>query len=813
MRRLAWGLLGATAVCGLMVGGAWIYARMSLPQTSGTVVVKGPITPIEIRRDRYGIPTIISANEHDGYFALGYVHAQDRLFQMELMRRLAQGRLAEILGANALSSDRFMRTLGLSQLTNDSYSALNAKTKRALKAYADGVNAAIGEREHLPPEFALLGINMQPWEPAHSLLWARLMGLRLSGNLWQEALGADLSQRLPPLALDDLWPRTSAVGSGNTTTIPAALAPQANQSPPSANAQSLPQSPPLGAAPLALLDQWPAVIAPSLASNAWAVGGEHSASGKPLLANDPHLNLQIPSQWYLAELRLPERTIAGATAPGVPFHIIGYNDKIAWGFTTTHSDSMDLFIEKLADPEHYLTAQGSSPLLSRQETIIVRGGEPQTLTVRSTHHGPLISDLLPASVSQGHPLALAATALQADDHSADAFYGLGHAANVGTAIDALRALGAPQQNTVIADDQGGMMFVVPARAPIRGAGDSSLPVPGWTGAYDWQGWQPASVMPLWKATAQDTIVSANNQPISGPSADLLAASWPPPYRAQRITALLEESNALTQEQMGQIQRDIHSPLAAPFIAHLNRVATAFAKEHSLTGKQKQALDMLTSWDGAMRANRPEPLLFSAWLLQLQQDIFSPTLGDAYDRWGGLHAQAMLTVLQRGADQAQGYAWCGASPQDCDSKLLTALSTVIASLSEEFGDEMEEWQWGDAHRARLSHPLFGHIPLLKSLSDRSFSADGGAETINRANFAGGSPSLPWQDRLADVHGPSLRMTIDLSNHHQAETMLAGGQSGHPFSPHYDDLLDLWLADQGVTISQSPAEETLFLEPER
>jgi penicillin amidase len=796
MRRLAWGLVGAASVCGLVLGGGWIYGRMSLPQLNGTLVVQGPVAPVEIRRDSFGIPTIISANEHDAYFALGFVHAQDRLFQMELMRRMAQGRLAEIFGPKAVSNDRFMRTLGLLSLAKSSLQTLDHKTQAALQAYADGVNAQIANSDQVPPEFTLLGITMEPWKPEHSLLWARLMGLRLSANLWDETLRAELAQTLPPQALTDLWPTPK---DGDRTTVP-------TEAQTSQKTELRTSDTPKGLPLLALLDQWPEVIAPQVASNAWAVGDERSASGKPLLANDPHLGLALPSQWYLAELRLPERTIAGATAPGVPFHLIGYNDRIAWGFTTTHSDTMDLFVETLSAPDHVLGPNGPEPLRLREETISVRGAEPISLEVRSTHHGPVISDLLPGAVSQGQVITLAATALQPDDRSPQAFYQLTHAASTAQALSSLQSFDSPQQNMVVADDQGTLAFAVSGRTPQRGQGDGTLPADGSTGAADWRGWVAPQDLPRWDGGSDGLIISANNRPSA--QSEALAQSWPPSYRAQRVADLLDSRTDLTLDDMQRAQGDTLSPLAAPFIAHLSRAASA--PNAPLSPPLRKAITRLQSWDGMMDQQRPEPLLFSAWLVELQKAIFAEKMGLAYSKWGGLHPQSLLAVLDRSAAQKPGFDWC--APASCDQHLLAALQQASESLSDEFGSDMSSWRWGEAHRIHLNHPLFTHVPILNLLSDRKIDASGGAETLNRASFPGGAEG-PWEQRLADVHGPSLRMVVDLADHHLARTILLGGQSGHPLSPYYDDQVALWKSGQGISIGQSPAVNTLFLEPEQ
>lgn len=843
VRALGWGLFGAGILAVAMGAGLWTYGRFTLPQTTGTVIVSGPSAPIEIRRDSHAIPTIVAVSDHDAFFGLGYVHAQDRLFQMDLMRRLGSGRLSEAFGAETLSTDRFMRTLGLAQAARQSWEHLSQPTRDALQAYSDGVNAYLKGLPVLPPEFTVLHLSMQPWHPSDSLLWARLMALRLSGDAWDEALRARLLDHLPRQALDDLWPRQEKARS----TIPATITP-AERVPASTTSQqqALPSIASTTGSPstlMALLDRWPQEIAPTLASNAWVVGAARSQSGKPILANDPHLSLDFPSQWYLAEIRTPNRTIGGATVPGVPFHLIGYNDKIAWGFTTTHSDTMDLVTERLAANGTYQTPQGNTPVTVRQEVISVVDGPDQTLTVRSTRHGPLIDDLLDApgkDPDQAH--ALQATALMGDDRTADAFFRLNRATSVTDALAIGDVYGTPQQNFVIADDSGEMAYFTPGRVPLRSSSDGFLPASGADGRGDWTGWLPVADLPLWRPAPDQVIVTANNRPAPEAIAAPLSHHWPPSFRADRIASLLQDHPTWSARQMVALQGDTHSPLAQPFIDLLSSALAARPEGTSpLTGQQKTAFDLLRQWDGDMRGDRPEPLLLTAWVYTLKHALFSPSLGADLDRYRGLHADSMLKILH-GESQ---YSWCGTSPSlsqapqqaptktptasptdhlerslppasapDCQRLLISSFVDTVTSLEKEFGDTPQSWRWDDAHQAHFSHPLFRYIPVLDSLTARSVKTDGGVETINRAAVSGDKTksAQTWHQRLADRHGPGFRMVIDLANHHDVRVSLAGGQSGNPFSPHYDDLLPLWQRGQAISINQEDApRDVLILEP--
>ena len=459
-------LVGFLILLLVVLGGGYFYLRSSLPQIDGHITVEGLGAPVTITRDADGVPLITASNDADAAFGLGFAHAQDRLFQMETMRRYGAGRLSEIFGARAIGIDRQMRVLGLYRLAETSFGHLSAPVRRGFEAYAAGVNAFLATHcGALPPEFQLLRFAPEPWRPADSLVWGKVMDLELTGNYRRELLRARLARSLTSKQLAFLYPEYPK----DAPTTLAALA---------AIYRHLPLDP--------LYASLAPKIGPIYASNNWVVGGAHSASGKPLLANDPHLGFSAPGVWYLARLKTPEREITGGTAPGVPLVVIGHNDRIAWGFTTTASDVADLFIEKLDpnDPSRYLTPEGSAPFATRQETIAVRDAAPVTMTIRGTRHGPVLSDALPTgTVETGYVLALAATFLGDDDRSAEALWSAGRAGDWREFRAAFENFVAPQQNIVFGDSGGEIGFIAPGRIPIRRSGNGWLPVPGWTGAY------------------------------------------------------------------------------------------------------------------------------------------------------------------------------------------------------------------------------------------------------------------------------------------------------------------------------------------
>ncbi|HEV2336684.1 MAG TPA: penicillin acylase family protein, partial [Stellaceae bacterium] len=464
-------LAGTLLLLLILGGGAYLYLRSSLPQVEGRIVVKGLTAEVTIARDSDGIPLITASDDEDAAFGLGYAHAQDRLFQMELMRRNGAGRLAEIFGPQAVGIDRQMRVLGLYRLAEAEVALLPPPVRRGIEAYAAGVNAFLAtHRGALPPEFLLLRFAPEPWRPADTLVWGKQMDLLLAGNYRAELLRARLLRTLSPEDLAVLYPEYP----GDAPTTLAGLARIYRRLP---------------------LDRFyaalPPAVGPIYASNNWVVDGAHSMSGKPLLANDPHLCFGAPGFWYLARLKTPGREIAGGTVAGAPFVVIGHNDRVAWGFTTTGGDVEDLFIEKVdpKDPGRYLLPDGGSePFASREETIAVKGTAPVSLTIRATRHGPVLSDTLPAgSAEAGYVLSLAATFLSGDDATAQALWGIDRAGDWNGFRTALESWVAPQENIDYGDRAGTIGFIAPGRIPIRKHGNGRLPVPGWTGEYDWTG--------------------------------------------------------------------------------------------------------------------------------------------------------------------------------------------------------------------------------------------------------------------------------------------------------------------------------------
>ena len=746
-RRASWwrrALLGLLlvllAIPAAVLGAVW----WTLPATETELAIAGLVAPVRITLDEAAIPRIRAAGERDAAIALGYLHARDRLFQMELMRRGAEGRLAEIAGAAALRTDRFSRTLGLRQRAEGDYAALDAETRGLLEAYALGVNAWITARGRLAaPEFLVLGAP-EPWRPEQSLLWAKVMGLWLSGNWRTELERANLAHLLPAERLWDLWPADRSAGRPDVAALPGLD-------------RILAALPVFGEdAPL-----------PSSASNAWAVAGARSASGAPMLASDPHLGYGAPILWYLARIDLGDgRMLAGATAPGVPLVIIGRNADLAWGFTTTHSDTQDVFIES-----------ASAVLRTRTETIRVRGAEPVTITVRETANGPVISDLDETPRGDGRLLAVRMANLEPGDTAAAGFLALNRARNIGEARAAAALIASPPQNLMVADRAGGIAMYLTGRTPVRGAGDGSLPTSGET---PWTGFIPFDDLPHVENPESGVLVNANNRVSPEGHPAFLTREWHGDWRFRRIHARLAATHVLEPTDFAAMQMDAVSLLAREALALLNTLPRG-------NGALGVAQALLLDWDGEMAADRPQPLIWNAFarrmtLLALRQARVPEARGSA----------EFLHFLMTSADAGW---WCGG---DCRAMAALALAEAVAELAERFGPDPMAWRWGAAHQARFEHPLLRFVPGVNRLIGLTAPVGGDGETVQRQGTRGGGA-----EPYAAMHGAGLRFVADLGDTESAFAIIGTGQSGHPMSRHWGDLLETWRIGGLRRMAREPA----------
>lgn len=772
----------ALAALLLVIAAAFFWYRgASLPKTSGELSMSGLQNPVDIVRDREGIPHIYAKSAHDAYFALGVVHAQDRLWQMEMNRRIAAGRVAEILGAKALGTDRFLRTLGVRRNAQAIVQNLAPDARAALEAYADGVNRYLEQRSGpLPPEFLLTGAPAPaPWEAADSIAWMTMMAWDLSANWTQELLRMRMAQKLDMAQIQAFlppYPGDAPLHTQDYTGLYRSLAGVTSQ-----------------------LEKVARIAPPSLVegmgSNNWVLGGARSSSGKPLLANDPHLGLTTPALWYFAHLSAPGLNVIGATLPGLPAVILGRTDRIAWGLTNTASDVQDLYIEQVNpdNPAQYRTPDGWADFEQRTETIRVKGEPDVQLAVRATRHGPVISGALPladrASVdARNHVMAFAWTALRPDDLSFQASLRLNRARDWEEFLAATRDFGAPQQNVVYADVAGNIGFVAPARVPIRRR-DNDLkglaPAPGWEARYDWTGFIPFDELPRQYNPMSQQIVTANQKVVSPAYPHFLTSEWVWPYRANRIAALLEGAPLHDMDSFARIQKDVVSLAARELLPLL-------AKAQPKSEQGRAALKALAGWDGSMDAARYEPLVYNAWLRELSRQLFAKPLGDALmqDFWElrNVHQPALNALRTMDA----GNPWCrgGQAVQalpNCADLLADSLEAALADLRKRYGERMEAWRWGVAHEALSEHRPFSKVPALARYFELRQASPGDAYTVNVGRNNLRDEAAPY----ANHHAASLRALYDLSDLEKSRFIHSTGQSGNLLSPLYGNFAQRWV----------------------
>lgn len=750
--------------------GGWLWLRTSLPTTTGTLTVPGLDGAVEVVRDEAGVPHIFAGTDHDAIFALGYVHAQDRMWQMEMNRRIGNGRLAEVLGEPALSIDKYQRTMGYRRVSEQAWEYLSERGKASLQAYADGVNAWIAEGHTLPPEFILLGFSPEPWSVFDSLVWMKMMQYDLGGDYEMELLRAQAGAALGPERAAQILP---AYPEDGVLILPEGV--------PGVGGAALD-----GASATALLDirkQMQALIGITgreKGSNDWVIGGSRTETGMPLLADDPHLSTSIPSIWYLAEVQGDTLHVTGATFPSLPLFPIGHNAQIAWGVTNMGPDVQDLYLERV-NPEslNQVEVNGAwEDMTIVTEEIIVNGWDaPLQWAARATRNGPLLSDVTPTAST----VALRWTALDPDDTTFDAYLGINYAQNWDEFTAAMAPYIAPSQNFVYADVEGNIGYFAPGRIPIRKAGEGMLPVPGWNDDYAWTGSIPVEELPHTYNPAAGYVATANNRVVDDAYPYMLGNDWAPPYRAERIVELIEEQSSngasISVAEMASIQADQAGANVQESLPFLQALPAS-------TERQREALGYLQAWDGVSRIDSVAQTLYAAWRVEFERALFEDDLsGGLYDEFADMSVALFGgNVL---ADEALGRTWCdnvNTAPQEsCGDTALVALDRAIASLEAQVGNNMARWTWGDLHQTQYPHRPFSDVAYLKWLFHRSIANGGDAYTVNVAPFR-------RSDLYNQYHVPGYRHVVDLQDFNRSLFMTTTGQSGNLLSPHYDDLIE-------------------------
>ncbi len=765
-RLLAW-LFGMLLFLVLLpLAGLVAVLWATLPPRSPEAALPGLSAPVQVAFDPDGVPFIRAASPPDAAEALGYLHARDRMFQMDLMRRTGSGRVSEIAGPSALPIDEMMRVLGLRRRAEAELAELKPETRALLDAYARGVNAWIAQRGRFAaPEFVPFG-TPEPWTPVDSLLWGKLMALWLTGNWRTELARLSLAGHLDPARIDELWPPDQEAGRPDAALVPRPGIPRPGDLRYAEAARAV----------LAAIPRFPAPMTePGEASDEWAVDGRHTASGKPLLAGDPHLAFGFPSLWYLARIDTPGLSLAGATAPGLPFVVLGHNGHVAWTFTTTEADTSDVFEETVLPDGNYQTPDGPKPFVTRQERIRVRGRKPVTITVRETRHGPVISDL---NHHPGGPvLAVAMASLAPGDTAADGILALNQAGDVAAAGRAAALISAPVQNLLVADAADIGLFVT-GRVPIRRAGDGAAPVDGASGKFDWTGFASGDALPHYVDPPSGRLVNANERIAPRDFPVFMGRDWFGDWRAVRIRQLLDQGgNKLTPADFARMQVDATSTFARALLPVLREVALPPETPAAA------AAALLAHWDGRMAMDLPQPLIFNAWVQRFYQLVMQ--------RAGIAHLwQAAWEEFTQWVVTPAGAHWCGG---DCNKLLAQALQEAVAQLAKTQGPDPAAWRWGRVHRAVFAHPLLGRLPVIGAFATSRIPVPGDDTTL----FRSGAPL----GQLDAVHGPEFRGVYDLANLNDSLFMAAPGQSGDIASRHAWNLLPAWR--DGVTIRLGPA----------
>jgi penicillin amidase len=794
MTRRSRTILGALLLLAALALGslAWLHFR-ALPRTSGRTVVNGIGAPVEIVRDRWGVPHIFAASDDDGYFGLGFAVAQDRLFQLELLRHVGQGRLAELFGRDVLDVDRLFRTVDFRGIAARRLGRARPEVQSALAAYARGINTAVASGcAGKPVELTLLGRDFVPAKDddfvgvLSYLVWT----LQLS---WRaDPLYEKLVARVGPERAAGLFPSAGPAGTA-VFGREALTAPRA----------SLFDLSPAGRD---LLERLPRLCA----SNTWTVSPERSATGHALLANDPHLDIGLPSTWYHVHMKTPTLELAGATIPGLPFVVIGHNEAVAWGLTNLMLDSGDFFVERTrGEPAAEVLYRGEWVKLgSREETLKVKGAAPVALTVRTTPHGPLVSELLPGQTEALSFLWSYAAAEDANDF--DAFFDLDRARDFESFRAAVGRMGGVAQNISYADRAGHIGLIASGAVPRRlGQTDGRRFRRGWDGSEEWDDFVPPDRHSFILDPRQGWLAAANNPTFDAGGPYYVSSYWDPSDRFLRICKFLRERPRVSLDDMRALQQDVVLHSARPLVA---LILEAYSGDVPDDERLRTARRLLSRWDGRMEVNSAQAALFATFYRHLFHEVFDDELGSALAdesyATGLLHAVMLDQVLPH-ADSPWFDRVDTPAREDRTTIVRRAFAAAIAELTRVLGSDPAGWFWGRVHRLELTHPL-GRVRVLAPYFNLGpVPMPGHALTVFKEEARGTDGRI--------VMGPSLRHVVDLGDLAHAEAVLPGGQSGVPASRHYGDLFPMWrqgayhplLTDRGEIDAASEAR--LILEP--
>ncbi len=791
-RLLKWlGIILVVLVVLLLIaagGGYWVVTR-SLPQTSGTLSVPGLKAQVQVVRDPMGMPHIYAANVDDLFFAQGYVQAQDRLWQMEFFRHIGEGRLSELFGSSVLDQDKYLRTIGLGRAAQADWQNASDDEKRSLTAFAAGVNAFIqSHQDTLPVEFTILGVKPAPWQPVDSMAWGKVLAFNLNNNGNIELLRSQLLQKFTAAQLQDLWPSYPSTGP---FVIPTQVKDYSSAAyVPSNSAPVIP----IGKPDLAALDALDRKLGArgGSGSNNWVVDGAKSTTGKPILANDPHLSIQMPSIWYEVGLHCQPVSadcpynVVGVSFSAAPGIVIGHNDRVAWGVTNVGGPvgpaAQDFFIEKdnPNNPNQYEFQGQWQDYQIDNEVLHVKGGADQTIQVKISRHGPVMTPVLDGITQT---LALEWTATHERSHLQGAVLQLDRAHNFDEFRTALKSFNVPSQNFVYADVDGNIGYQMPGQVPTRAKGDGSVPVPGWTGEYEWTGYIPFDDLPFVFNPSTHYIATANNQIVPSSYKYLIGNDWSPPWRVQRISDMLQAKDKLSPEDFQAIQGDVTSLPMQQLQPYL--VKLSFDQPQAA-----QSLEYIQTWDGKLTMDSVAASILEATYQRIMKNTFGNKMDkDTFQSYysGSLRTseighQAILNLLT----QPNSSWWDDpTTPQHetRDDILKKSYEQAVSDLAQQLGNSPADWHWSRLHTATFASPLGSVKPLNLLFNFGPVPVPGDSFTVDNSIYSD-------PNGYSIVGLSSMRLIMNTANWDQSYAILTTGESGQPFSSHYTDMVVPW-----------------------
>jgi len=790
LRLALWLMLALLALFAGLAAYAFYVAHAALPQLDGRLQVGGVTAPVTVTRDSHGVPTLEAGSLEDLFFAQGYVTAQDRMWQMDVMRRLGRGELSEILGPGTLRVDREQRILGLRAAAAKSLQMATARDHTFFEAYARGVNAYIAEHgKHLPIEFRILGYSPKPWTPEDSVVIANVMVKDLNYHSFFDALAREkILAKLGPELTADLYVNRSwhdrpptvmredinepDNGSGDDNQDDEEDSPDNAVTQNGAGHRQLPEEVPVNG------------------SNDWVVSGAHTVTGKPLLSNDMHLGHQMPNLWYEAHLHSGTLDVAGVTLPGMPYVVVGHNQRIAWGFTNVGPTVTDAYIENFNAQGAYQTPTGWVQPEHRSEVIHVKGQPDVNLDVKITRHGPIITDLVPGET---RPLALRWTLY---DGLRIPLFEVNEAQNWEEFQKAFSQWDAPGQNVVYADVDGNIGYHATGKVPIRAAGDGSLPVSGADNAHEWTSYIPFDKLPKIYNPPSGIIATANGRITPDKYPNSISMEWEAPWRTARIYHVLESGRQFSAADMLALQTDVQSE-AVQFAAERFVYAVDHASKPS--ARAKQAADLMRSWDGRMLASSAAPTIAENTIRELRRLLLEPKLGIApperpVDADSELYKDvASETVSWKTYSWLQRSVWLENIllhrpkrwlPEKYPNYDELLAAAVEAAVSDPHAPkDLASWRWGAFNALEIQHPILGRIPIVSHWSGPGLREQSGSGYTVKA--------------VTRNHGPSERFTANLADLDQSTLNLVTGEAGNFLSPHYMDQWKAWY--EGTTFT--------------